>query len=398
MFEFLENRTAELVAEALLRRVRFVHGVPKHFRSDSAQEFVGNVITILGEKLGVEHQQTHGYHPEGNSRVERVHRYLGRCIKDMTDEQYHKIKAELPRVAWGWNVHEHDTIGMSPFAWIYGREAITLSQALIQRYDGKPTPGAIFELAEEYRSLAKTHAAYMRKLYADRLNARSAGGKTEFDNGDLVRIYVPPGQDEIERRGRKAKHLYCWRGPCEVIEVLTSASGTKAYRTKHKITGRVFTRTIVNVEEWKGTSWTAPSPLQPDEFNLEMLQVGDIAAVIDDKDDRAFHLIEVTEIGDNVKGLIYVQKNARNKQSSLKSLKLYEGWQRSNVMLIPPKGNLSAYTRYNGSFKLTRDSVLVSGVKFLPSGSRKQGFKLSAAAVSKLQPFWDTGLRYFQTR
>ena len=71
MFEFLENRTAELVAEALLRRVRFVHGVPKHFRSDSAQEFVGNVITILGEKLGVEHQQTHGYHPEGNSRVER---------------------------------------------------------------------------------------------------------------------------------------------------------------------------------------------------------------------------------------------------------------------------------------------------------------------------------------
>ena len=180
--------------------------------------------------------------------------------------------------------------------------------------------------------------------------------------------------------------------------VLTSASGTKAYRTKHKITGRVFTRTIVNVEEWKGTSWTAPSPQQPDEFNLEMLQVGDIAAVIDDKDDRAFHLIEVTEIGDNVKGLIYVQKNARNKQSSLKSLKLYEGWQRSNVMLIPPKGNLSAYTRYDGSFELTRTSVLVSGVKFLPSGSRKKGFKLSAAAVSKLQPFWDTGLRYFQTR
>ena len=42
-----------------------------------------------------------------------------------------------------------------------------------------------------------------------------------------MRIYVPPGQDEIERRGRKAKHLYCWRGPCEVIEVLASASGTK---------------------------------------------------------------------------------------------------------------------------------------------------------------------------
>ena len=73
-------------------------------------------------------------------------------------------------------------------------------------------------------------------------------------------------------------------------------------------------------------------------------------------------------------------------------------WQRSNVVLIPPKGNLSAYTRYDGSFELTRTSVLVSGVKFLPSGSRKKGFKLSAAAVSKLQPFWDTSLRYFQTR
>ena len=112
------------------------------------------------------------------------------------------------------------------------------------------------------------------------------------------------------------------------------------------------------------------------------------------------HLTDVTEIGDNVKGLMYVQKNVRCKQSSLKSLKLYtyEGWQRSNVMLIPPKGNLNAYTRYDGSFELTRNSVLVSGVKFLPSGSRKKGFKLSAAAVSKLQPFWDTGLRNFQTR
>ena len=68
----------------------------------------------------------------------------------------------------------------------------------------------------------------MRKLYADRLNARSAGGKTDFETGDLVRIYVPPNQDEIERRERKAKHLYCWRGPCEVIEVLKSASEDSA--------------------------------------------------------------------------------------------------------------------------------------------------------------------------
>ena len=126
--------------------------------------------------------------------------------------------------------------------------------------------------------------------------------------------------------------------------------------------------------------------------------MGDIAAVIDDVDDRAFHLIDVTEIGDNVKGLIYVQKKTRRGQSSLKSLTLYEGWQRGSVMLIPPKGNINAYTRYNGSFELTRNSVLVSGVKFLPSGSRKKGFKLSAAAVSKLQPHWDTGLRYFQTK
>ena len=86
-------------------------------------------------------------------------------------------------------------------------------------------------------------------------------------------------QAKTRSRGASAaKPSYCWRGPCEVIEVLKSASGTKAYRTKHKITGRVYTRTIVNVEEWKGTSWTAPSPQQPDEFNLGMPQIGDIAA------------------------------------------------------------------------------------------------------------------------
>ena len=98
----------------------------------------------------------------------------------MTDEQYHKIKAELPRVAWGWNVHEHDTIGMSPRSRGFMAARPSLSR---KRWYSATTENQLLAPSSSWRRSTalwprRTPRTYMRKLYADRLNARSAGGKT----------------------------------------------------------------------------------------------------------------------------------------------------------------------------------------------------------------------------
>ena len=102
-----------------MTHVRFVHGVPEEFHSDDAQEFIGNVMTRLEAKLGIKHVRTWGYHPTGNSRVERVHTFLGQCLRMMTDEQYENVGKELPRIAWTWNTRTSDTTGTSPFAMVH---------------------------------------------------------------------------------------------------------------------------------------------------------------------------------------------------------------------------------------------------------------------------------------
>ena len=89
------------------------------------------MVSRIEDKLGIRHISTHGYHPEGNARVERVHRFLGRCIQGLTDEQYDEIELELLRLSWAWNSHKQARIGCSPYAWMHGREPVTVSRALV---------------------------------------------------------------------------------------------------------------------------------------------------------------------------------------------------------------------------------------------------------------------------
>ena len=168
--------------------------------------------------------------------------------------------------------------------------------------------------------------------------------------------------------------------------MLCSESGAKAFRVKHKRTGRVYTRTVVNTEEWKGRSWTSTTPTtQSDDFDIEQLQVGDVIAVKEGIGELTFTIAEITEIGDQIKTFNYVQRFARGRQKKLKSLRVYEGWNdAAGVMVIPPKGSLVNCERHWGMYKLDSHCILAHRLSFLASGSRKKGYKLDAASVKKL--------------
>ena len=155
---------------------------------------------------------------------------------------------------------------------------------------------------------------------------------------------------------------------------------------KHRFTGRVYTRTVVNTEEWKGRSWTTATPAtQSDDFDIEQLQVGDVIAVKEGIGELTFTIAEITEIGDQIETLNYVQRLARERQKKLKSLRVYEGWNdAAGVMIIPPKGALTNCERHWGMYKLDGRYVLAHGLRFLASGSRQNGYNLDAASVAKL--------------
>ena len=60
--------------------------------------------------------------------------------------------------------------------------------------------------AAEYTRLATAHADYTRQKNADHLNKHGRLLK-ELKVGGHAKIYKPPSQEEVKRRGRKAKHI-----------------------------------------------------------------------------------------------------------------------------------------------------------------------------------------------
>jgi hypothetical protein len=75
----------------------------------------------------------------------------------------------------------------------------------------------VLKLAERLAAEAQSHSQWHKRMNAHNLN--QSGAKVEdkgLNTGDQVYFYKPPTQQEIARRGRKAKHLAHYHGPATV--------------------------------------------------------------------------------------------------------------------------------------------------------------------------------------
>jgi hypothetical protein len=60
---------------------------PSVLRSDSAIEFVGEVVTGLNEMLEIKHITGSAYHPQSQGQVESMHRTLNALVRAVVDGQ-----------------------------------------------------------------------------------------------------------------------------------------------------------------------------------------------------------------------------------------------------------------------------------------------------------------------
>ena len=126
----LPDRTATGVAEALGVNIPYKFGMPTKLTSDSAPEFISKVIASFAKIHDIKLQHTFGYHPEGNSVVERIHLFLGACLRRLTDVQYSQIERYLPMIAWAHNVRLYERTKMAPYTHMHGRPPVTLISSL----------------------------------------------------------------------------------------------------------------------------------------------------------------------------------------------------------------------------------------------------------------------------
>ena len=90
------------------------HGIPRRIVSDNAKYFRSKLIHQWEKDTGLKHTFVSAHRPQGNGKLERFHRVLGREIKqqyyDAGDEQWDKY---LEKITFAHNITPHSITGYS---------------------------------------------------------------------------------------------------------------------------------------------------------------------------------------------------------------------------------------------------------------------------------------------
>lgn len=105
---------------------------------------------------------------------------------------------------------------------------------------------ALGATARAFEELARQAQLRARSDQAEKANSR--GDSAKFEVGDKVSFYIPPSAEEAKQAGRKMKHLPNFRGPAEIVEVLSGST----YELEHH--GRRYRRSVQELRRYRARS------------------------------------------------------------------------------------------------------------------------------------------------
>ena len=241
ILRYLPDQTQDRVVKALLHSVFYPKGVPLFMRSDNAPQLMQGAARDMCTYLGIDQIVTGGHNPRGNSICERVNQTLGSMIRKMSDEDYKNLKDLLPALEHAINVTYNSAIGCTPFEAGHGLAARSIAEARLSLKGARGTDpdsledvNSVFdeskiklqvELAARVLEDARAISEWHRRMTSRKLNqsgqeidlkAMKVGAKAYF--------YKPPTIQDVERLGRKAKHIDHYVGPGTIKEIIGDRS------------------------------------------------------------------------------------------------------------------------------------------------------------------------------
>jgi len=206
-----EKATAKEVAEAFLKEVWKLHGLPSEIISDMDAKFAGEFWESLCQRLGIKRKMSTAYHPQTDGQTKRVNQVLGGYLRIFVnydqDDSYHLLPLAEP----AYNNSVTTAHDMTPFfanyryhpqtEWLKEREAQNPGANLYAHW-----MRTIHQQARQ--SLEKTREAMGR--YYD----RKAKQQPDFKVADLVMLNAQNIRTKPPSK-RLAPKLY---GPFKILE------------------------------------------------------------------------------------------------------------------------------------------------------------------------------------
>jgi len=191
----IRHKTAECVATTLFDEVISRVSVPSAILTDRGGEFLGGVIECLLKRLGISHLRTSAYHPETDSKCERVHYSVHNMIAKMIDQKHERWPDLLGTVALAYNSTVHTTTGYSPHELFYSFAPSCPLDAVVSTPAPDPATTAdefalqSFERLQEatafVRDFTRRNIARMKKRYDSSVKPQG------YEIGEKVPVYDP---------------------------------------------------------------------------------------------------------------------------------------------------------------------------------------------------------------
>jgi transposase InsO family protein len=95
---------------------------PDKFITDNGSIFIGSKFTEFCREYGIIMGQPSNYYPQGNGLVESTNKTLVQILKKTIDRNQTNWHLKLTDALWESKTTPKDSIGMSPYTLVYGKE------------------------------------------------------------------------------------------------------------------------------------------------------------------------------------------------------------------------------------------------------------------------------------
>jgi cold shock CspA family protein len=115
----LQNKTSELVIEAIEVNFLAKFGIPEAIITDQGGEFTSHIFFAFCINLGIVHRKVNAYHPQAQGKIERIHRILKASIRSLDNPAaWHR---SLPYITLQINNQTSGMNSFTPFQFTFGR-------------------------------------------------------------------------------------------------------------------------------------------------------------------------------------------------------------------------------------------------------------------------------------
>lgn len=221
----IKDKTAEVVAEAIINHWILTNGHIQNLHSDAGNEFLNQVLKKIADYFKMTLHSTSAYNPKGNGQCERVHRSLGKFLTIFTNELGDNWITFLPSLQYALNTKCHTSTGHSPWFLHHGSHPIFPWRQEIQhskRY-GEDEATRRVNLIQYALEMVKTNDKEAKRAFAKAHNKKFK--ERGFKVGDFVLVHFP---DSAIRGRLNRKMVPNWKG----VFRITKAIGKNTYMVK----------------------------------------------------------------------------------------------------------------------------------------------------------------------